>query len=70
MLERKMTKDVLLAIILNEKEAGISFANNEGEIDLSTMLYSDDPEFHEWCQDYFIEQWKKANIFQEHKILN
>ena len=70
MLERKMTKDVLLAVILNEKEAGISFANNEGEIDLSTMLYSDNPEFHEWCQDYFNEQWKKANIFQEHKILN
>ena len=70
LLERKMTKNVLAAVILNEKEAGISFPNNDGEIDLSIMLHSDDAEFHEWCHDYFNEQWNSSSIFQEHKILN
>lgn len=70
LLERKMTKKVLVAVILNEKHAGISFPNNEGDIDLSSMLFSEDLEFHEWCEDYFNECWKSANTFQEHKILS
>lgn len=68
-LERKMTKENLISITLNEKEAAVCFPNNEEEIDLSMMFYSEDSEFHDWCLDYFNEYWNKSNNFQEHKIL-
>ena len=67
-LERKMTKENLMSVTLNEKQAAICFPDNDGEIDLSTMFYSEDPEFHDWCLDYFNEFWNKSSNFQEHKI--
>jgi predicted transcriptional regulator len=68
-LERKMTKDVKIAMVLNENEAGLSFPTNAGESDMSKMLYSSDKLFHEWCFDFFNETWKNATAFQESKII-
>ncbi|WP_042686784.1 helix-turn-helix transcriptional regulator [Candidatus Nitrosotenuis chungbukensis] len=67
-LERKMMKNVKIAMVLNENEAGLSFPTNEGEPDMSKMLYSSDKSFHEWCFDFFNESWKNATAFQESKI--
>lgn len=67
-LERKMTKGVKIAMVLNENEAGLSFPTNAGEPDMSKMLYSSDKLFHEWCFDFFNEMWKNATAFQESKI--
>lgn len=69
-LVRRMKKDVKIALIINEKEAGISFPTNENEIDLSKMVYSSDPDFHEWCIDYFKYEWTSSGSFQESKLKN
>lgn len=67
-LERKMRKDVKIALVLNEKEAGLSFPSDKGEPDMSKMFYSSAESFHEWCLDYFDESWKTATAFQETKL--
>jgi predicted transcriptional regulator len=64
-LERRMKKDVKIALIMNEKEAGISFPTHENEVDLSKIMYSSKPEFHEWCYDYFKHVWESSGSFQE-----
>ena len=67
-LQRKTKKGLKIALVINEREAGISFPSREGEPDLSKMLYSSDPLFHEWCLDLFNESWKTGSAFQEAKI--
>lgn len=68
-LERKMAKDVKIALVLNEKEAGLSFPTTEGEPDMSKMFYSSSESFHEWCHDYFKELWDTSSVFQEAKLM-
>jgi predicted transcriptional regulator len=68
MLKRKMIKSVKVVVVLNEKEAGISFPTTNGEVDLSKMIYGSTPEFHEWCFDYFKHYWELASSFQESKL--
>jgi predicted transcriptional regulator len=68
-LERKMKKDVKIAMILNEREAALSFPTATGEPDLGKMLYSTDDSFHEWCLDFFEDFWKKSASFQEAKLM-
>jgi predicted transcriptional regulator len=63
-------KDVKIAMVLNENEAGLSFPTNEGEPDMSKMLYSSENSFHEWCLDFFNECWKNSTAFQESKIIH
>ena len=67
-LVRKMKKDVTIALIINEKEAGICFPTSENEADLSKIFYSSNPEFHEWCIDYFKQVWNSSGSFQETKL--
>ena len=66
--ERKMLKTVPVAIILNEKEAFIAFSDLDGDPDFSEIFYGDDPDFHEWCQDYFRYHWEKAGSFNENRL--
>lgn len=68
LVERKMQKTIQTLIVLNEKEASISFPNIEGEPDITEMFYSTDPMFHEWCLDYFRYCWYESEIFQESKL--
>ena len=70
MLIRKMKKNVKIALIMNEKEAGISFPTCNNEVDLSKMIYSSEPEFCEWCYDYFKYTLKSSGSFQETKLKN
>jgi len=67
-IERKMQKDVKVVVVLNEKEACISFPLLDGESDLSQGFYSDDVPFQEWCLDYFRSCWHGAGDFRESKI--
>ena len=67
-LSRKMKKNVKIALIMNEKEAGICFPTNDNEIDLGKMIYSSNPEFCEWCVDYFRHIWESSGSFQETKL--
>ena len=68
LIERKMKKDVSVALVLNEKEAGIIFPTADGNTDMSEMYYSSQPRFHEWCLDYFRYCWDNASTFQESKL--
>ena len=68
-LERRMKKDVKIALVLNEKESGLSFPTDKGEPDMSKMFYSSSEQFHEWCLDFFNDSWKDATSFQETKLM-
>jgi predicted transcriptional regulator len=68
LLVRKMIKQVSIVVLLNEKESCILFPNENGEPDMSEMFYSNDPQFHEWCLDYFEHYWKNSTSFQESKL--
>ena len=68
LVERKMKNNVQTVLVLSEKEACVLFPNNEGEADLSEMLYSNDPMFQEWCLDYFRYSWYGSDLFEESKL--
>ena len=67
-IERKMIKKLNVAILLNEKEGCVMFPSKDEEVDMGEMLFSAEPEFHEWCLDYFKYCWQKAGSFQESKL--
>jgi len=69
-IERKMKKDVKVAVVLNEKEACVMFPTLSGEPDISKMFYGDDSIFHEWCLDYFRYCWENSQVFQETKLIS
>ena len=66
-LERKMIDRISIVTLLNEKEACVIFSTDE-KSDLSEMLYSKDPQFHEWCSDYFNNCWNESSSFKEDKL--
>lgn len=68
LLERKMKVDVSVVILLNEKEGLIMLPTKTGEVDLSEGFYGDNPQFQEWCADYFDYCWTNAKPFQESKM--
>jgi hypothetical protein len=39
--------------------------NNKVELDMNSMFYGDDPDFHEWCLDYYRYIWHNARSFDE-----
>ena len=68
-VERKMSKTVQTAIVLNDKEAFIAFPDLDGDPDLSEIFYGSDHDFHEWCLDYFRYHWNNARNFNESKLV-
>lgn len=68
LLERKMIKSISMVCLLNEKEACIIFPKLNGEPDMSEMFYGSDPQFHEWCLDYFNYCWDNSSTFRENKL--
>jgi predicted transcriptional regulator len=67
-IERKMKKEVKTVVVLNEKEACVSFPDHDGETNITEMFYSKNPSFHEWCLDYFRYIWFGSDLFQERKL--
>lgn len=67
-IERKMKKSVKTVIILNEKEAGVMFPETNDDADVSEAFFSKDPDFHEWCLDYFEYCWQDSGPFREIKF--
>jgi predicted transcriptional regulator len=68
-VERKMKKTVKTVVVLNEKEACVSFPKIDGDSNITEMFYSNDPMFHEWCLDYFRYSWYGSDIFKERKLI-
>jgi predicted transcriptional regulator len=68
LVERKMNKTIQTVMVINEKEASLSFPKIDGEPDITETFYSTDPMFHEWCLDYFRYCWYESEPFQESKL--
>ena len=68
-VERKMVNSLPIGIVLNDEQACVMFPrilrNNRIEIDMNSMFYGDDPDFHEWCLDYYRYVWHSARSFDE-----
>jgi predicted transcriptional regulator len=68
-IERKMSKDLTVIVMLNEKQACILFPLS-GEVDLKEAFFGDDESFHEWCLDYFRFVWHESKYFEETKLVD
>ena len=67
-LERKISKNQIIGLLVTDKEGAVFFRKAEEAPDLSEMFTSTEPEFREWCMDYFEELWKNSSSFQESKL--
>jgi predicted transcriptional regulator len=67
-IDRRMKKGININIVLNEKEAIVSFPAHDGETDLSQAFVSNNIVFHEWCLDLFRYFWYESNPFNESKL--
>jgi predicted transcriptional regulator len=72
-VERKMVNSLPVGVALNDKEACVMFPriqrNNKLDIDMTSMFYSDDPDFHEWCLDYYRYIWHNARSYEEKQLV-
>jgi predicted transcriptional regulator len=66
--KRKMVKKIQTMMVMNEKKGILFFPDSKGEPDMYYAFISDDPEFHEWCFDYFDYIWNKAGTYDVSKI--
>lgn len=67
-IERKIKKNVKVAVLFNEKESCVMFPTTKGEPDISRMFFGSEPAFHEWCLDYFRYLWYGSESFHESKL--
>jgi len=70
-VERRMVDKMEVATLMNEKRATIMFptARSVGETDMSSVFFSEDPLFHEWCLDFFRYSWNNSKSFDASKLL-
>ena len=68
MVERKMTDMVSMMLLITEKEAAISFADFDGNVDVNSTFYGNDHLFHSWCHDIFAYTWDSSVPFDDDKI--
>ncbi|MCH8834083.1 MAG: transcriptional regulator [Thaumarchaeota archaeon] len=66
--KRKMVKKIQTMMVMNEKRGILFFPDSKGESDMYYAFISDDPDFHEWCVDYFDYIWNKAGTYEVSKI--
>jgi predicted transcriptional regulator len=68
LVERRMLNEVQIMTIFNEEQSCLMFPNLKGEPDLNVMFYSEDVEFHYWCEDFYEYMWGEAEAFDEAKL--
>lgn len=66
-VQRKMVKDVPVAIIMNESKGCVMFSDNT-KMDSGNAFVGTSPEFLEWCSDYFEYCWSNSHSFIESKL--
>lgn len=67
-IERKTNSNVRFVLVMNERQACLSFPNDDSEVDVSSCMSSKSSEFLDWCNDYFEFLWKNSNPFSESNI--
>jgi predicted transcriptional regulator len=72
-VKRRMVGSVIIAVVLNERQACITFPRvrkkDKFEVDINSIFYSEDPDFHEWCLDYFRYMWFNSWSFDERRLV-
>jgi len=72
-VERRMVNSLLVGVVLNDFQACVIFPriqrNNKIDIDMTSMFYSEDPDFHEWCLDYYRYVWHNARSFEQRGLV-
>lgn len=63
-----MIPKVQIFVVLNDKESLIVFPNLKGEVDLSYGFFSDNLQFHEWCNDYHKYLWEIGEFCEISKL--
>ena len=58
--ERKMTDQVQIYVVLNDKSAMVLFPDTKGNVDLNFGFVSTHHTFHDWCFDYHQDMWGKS----------
>ena len=67
-IERKMLKKIRVILVSNDDEAMVMFPSIDGRADMREAFYGTDPNFIEWCSDYFDDCQKRAESFTEKQI--
>jgi predicted transcriptional regulator len=67
-IQRKMTKEINTAIILNEKKALVMFSDGKDNIDMNSAFFSENNIFYEWCEDYFEFIWQHSKYYDKNKL--
>lgn len=52
--------DLKAGIAMNERRAGVTFADLKGKLDMSSGFGSDDRGIRSWCKDLFLYYWQTA----------
>lgn len=65
--EQRMIESVPISLYISHNMAGIIFPNLKGEVDMNTLLQSEDPEFRNWCEDVFEYYWSQSGRFNLEK---
>lgn len=60
-IQRKVVKNIQITLILNDHEGFVMFPTIDGNTDMREGFYGTDPEFLDWCRDYYDSCWKKAD---------
>jgi predicted transcriptional regulator len=66
--QRKMIDAIDVVTVFNEKEGTVVFPNLKGKTDVSYTFAGNEPQFLEWCDDYFEYVWKKAGRWDISKM--
>lgn len=66
--QRRMIPKVQIFVVLNDNESLIVFPNLKGEVDLSYGFFSDNLQFHEWCNDYHKYLWEISEVCEISKL--
>jgi predicted transcriptional regulator len=61
-IKLKMLDTINIALYLSESQSAAMFPNVKGQVDMNTLIVSDDPAFNEWCLDIFNHMWERATI--------
>jgi len=60
LMENRFLNKVDVAIVMSEKEAGVTFPNLEGRIDYGFGFITTDKPGHVWCRELFQYYWERA----------
>lgn len=59
-LKRRLLEKIQITLILSEKEGFVMFPTTDGNTDMREGFYGNDPEFLDWCKDYYKWCWENS----------